>query len=142
MKYLLIFCALSFLVACEEEEEKKESTTETVEKEEVLTEIKEGMFTEYYPGKKKVKFQGPQDPEGRRHGIWYFYDESGKQISMTDYKHGKKHGVSMKKFPNGQVHYTGEYENDIQVGIWKTYEMNGTLVDSTNYTELNKKYRK
>lgn len=141
MKYLLMFCALSFLVACGEEEEKKDPVSEPVV-EEVLTETKNGTFTEYYPGKKKVKFQGPQDPEGRRHGIWYFYDDSGRQISMTDYKHGKKHGVSLKKFPNGQVHYTGEYADDIQVGIWKTYQPDGTLVDSTNYTELNKRLNK
>jgi len=141
MKYLLMLCALSLLVACGEEEEKKEQIQEP-EKEEVLTEVNNGEFTEYYPGKKKVKFQGPQDKEGRRHGIWYFYDESGRQISMTDYKHGEKHGVSLKRFPNGQVHYTGEYKENVQVGIWKTYEMDGTLIDSTNYTELNEKFKK
>ena len=134
-----MFFALSVLFACGEEEvkEKKRTVVEPV-KEEVLTEIKSGTFTEYYPGKKKIKFQGPQDAEGRRHGIWYFYDEKGVQISMTDFKHGLKHGVSLKRFPNGAVHYTGEYENDRQVGVWKTYNIGGELVDSTDYTELNK----
>lgn len=136
-----MFFALSLLIACGEEEEKKRRIVdEPVEKEE-LTEIKDGTFTQYYPGGKKVKFQGQQDSEGLRHGIWYFYDERGNQISMTDYKHGKKHGVSMKKFPNGSIHYTGEYENDVQVGIWKTYDNQGELVDSINYTELNKKFK-
>ena len=87
MKYLVMFCALSILIACGEEEEKKKPVAEPAKKE-VLTETKNGTFTQYYPGKKKVKFQGPQDAEGRRHGIWYFYDERGTQISMTDYKHG------------------------------------------------------
>jgi YD repeat-containing protein len=140
MKYLLLFCAFSVLLSCGEEEEKKKPVSKPVQKE-VLTETKDGTFTQYYPGKKKIKFQGPQDKEGQRHGIWYFYDESGRQISMTDYKHGKKHGVSLKRYPNGQVHYTGEYENDVQVGIWKTYDANGKLVDSTNYTELNEKFK-
>jgi len=141
MKYLVMFCAFSFLVACGEEEKKKRVVEEPVT-EEVLIETKNGTFTEYYPGKKKIKFQGPQDSEGRRHGIWYFYDENGNQISMTDYNHGKKHGVSLKKYPNGAIHYTGEYKDDIQVGIWKTYDVDGKLLDSTNYTELNEKYKK
>ena len=140
MKYLVIFCALSILIACGEEEEKKKPVVEP-EKKEVLTETKNGTFTQYYPGKKKVKFQGPQDAEGRRHGIWYFYDEAGTQISMTDYKHGKKHGVSLKRFPNGSIHYTGEYVEDQQVGVWKTYSADGSLVNSTDYSELNEKVK-
>lgn len=139
MKYLVMFCALSILIACGEEEEKKRTVVEP-EKKEVLTETKNGTFTQYYPGKKKIKFQGPQDAEGRRHGIWYFYDESGRQISMTDYKHGERNGVSLKKYPNGSVHYTGEYKDDKQVGVWRTYAPDGKLLDSTDYTELNKRF--
>ncbi len=67
-----MFCALSILIACGEEEEKKKPVAEPAKKE-VLTETKNGTFTQYYPGKKKVKFQGPQDAEGRRHGICYFF---------------------------------------------------------------------
>ena len=137
MKYLVLVCAISVLVACGEDEKPKENVAESTT-EEVLTEVKDGVFTQYYPGRKKIKFRGPQDPEGRRHGIWYFYDEAGHQISMTDFKHGLKNGVSLKKFPNGMIHYTGEYEDDKQVGIWKTYDETGKLVDSTKYTELNK----
>lgn len=136
MKYLIMFCALSILVACGEEE--KEEKIEAPEETETLVEVKDGMFTEYYPGKKKVKFQGQQDLEGKRHGIWYFYDEAGTKISMTEFKHGLKNGVSLKRYPNGSVHYTGEYANDVQIGVWKTYDEKGNLVDSTNYTELNK----
>ena len=139
MKYLLIFCAFSMLVACGEEEKVKKKFTPEVE--EVLTEVENGIYTQYYPGKKKVKFQGQQDAEGQRHGIWYFYDESGTKISMTEFKHGQKNGVSLKRYSDGRVHYTGEYANDIQVGIWKTYDQDGKLVDSTNYTELNEKLK-
>lgn len=137
MKYLLIFCAFSLLVACGEDEEKKE--TEVPEVTEELTEVKNGVFTQYYPGRKKVKFQGPQDQAGERHGIWYFYAENGITISMTEFNHGKKNGVSLHRYPNGSTHYMGEYKDDIQVGIWKTYNTDGKLVDSTNYDELNKR---
>lgn len=137
MKYLLLFCSFSLLVACGEDEKKKEK--ETVEDTEELTEVKNGVFTQYYPGRKKVKFQGPQDKAEQRHGIWYFYAENGVTISMTEFKHGKKNGVSLHRYPNGGTHYMGEYENDIQVGIWKTYDTDGNLVDSTDFTALNNK---
>ena len=134
-----MLCALSFLIACGEKEEEKK--TVVPEEEEVLTEVKNGIFSQYYPGTKKVKFQGPQDEEERRHGIWYFYNESGMEISMTDFNHGKKNGVSLHRYPNGSIHYSGEYKDDVQVGLWKTYDSDGKLVDSTNYTELNKKLK-
>ncbi len=138
MKYLFMFCALSILVACGEEEEVKKIV---IPEEEVLTEMKDGTFTQYYPGKKQIKFQGEQDKDGERHGIWYFYAENGVKISMTEFRHGKKNGVSLKRYPDGRVHYMGEYANDIQVGQWKTYDQAGKLVDSTNYTELNNKLK-
>lgn len=138
MKYLLMFCVLSILIACGEEEKKEVVVPEVKE---VLTEVKDGIFTQYYPGKKKIKFQGQQDTEGERHGIWYFYAENGTKISMTEFRHGKKNGVSLKRFSDGRVHYTGEYADDIQVGIWKTYDETGKLMDSTNYTELNERMK-
>ena len=139
MKYLLMFCAFSILVACGEDEEEKKTVIPEVE--EVLTEVEDGVFKQYYPGKKKVKFEGPQDEAGLRHGIWYFYSENGTKISMTEFKHGKKNGVSLHRYPNGSVHYSGEYEDDRQVGLWKTYDATGKLVDSTDYTELNKRLK-
>jgi len=139
MRYLLIFCALSILMACGEKEEEKKTIVPEVE--EVLTEVKKGIYKQYYPGKKNVKFEGRQDEAGERHGIWYFYSEKGMKISMTEFKHGKKNGVSLHRYPNGMVHYSGEYEDDLQVGLWKTYDTDGKLVDSTNYDELNKKYK-
>lgn len=131
-----MFCTLSLLVACGGNEEKKE--TEVPEATEELTEVKDGVFTQFYAGKKKVKFQGPQDKAGERHGIWYFYAENGITISMTEFMHGKKNGVSLHRHQNGSVHYMGEYKDDIQVGLWKTYDVDGTLVDSTDYDALNK----
>ncbi len=140
MKYLLILCVLSILVACGENNEEERKTIIPEEKE-VVTDVKNGVFTQYYPGSKKVKFQGSQDARGQRHGIWYFYDEKGSRISMTEFKHGRKNGVSLHRYPNGSIHYSGEYEDDRQVGIWKTYDANGKMLDSTNYTELNKRLK-
>ena len=80
MKTKLLFIALiTTLVSCSEpevKEKEKIEKTETVIEEEDLVEIKDGLFTEYYPGKKAIKFQGRQDNDGFRDGIWLFYSES------------------------------------------------------------------
>lgn len=137
MKYAIVLFTLGLLFSCGEEETPKKEV-ELMQTREELIEIKDGIYTEYYQGRKKVKFRGPQDEGGLRHGIWNFYDENGVNISMTEYRHGLKNGVSLVKYSNGGTQYTGEYENDIQVGVWKTYDVKGKLIDTRDYTEMNK----
>ena len=100
-----------------------------------LIEVQENIFREYYPGKRKVKFEGPQDAEGKRHGKWQYYSEDGVELSMTMYDHGDKHGFSIVKYPNGNLHYHGEYRHNELVGVWKTYSIEGELTNEINYDE-------
>ena len=76
MKTKFLFIALIALFAsCSEtkkEAKKIEEKAPVIEMEEDLVEIKDGVYTEYYPGKKAVKFQGEQDKDGFRHGIYLF----------------------------------------------------------------------
>ena len=54
MKKILFLLATLFLIsACENNPEKK---NENIPKEK-LVEVKDGVFTEWYPGKKQIKFQ-------------------------------------------------------------------------------------
>lgn len=99
-------------------------------------EIKDNIYTEYYPGTNHIKFQGPQDKGGKRNGKWMFFDENGTELSMTTYKNGKKHGPTMVKYPNGNIHYTGEYTNDKTTGIWTTYSEIGEELTVKNFDEL------
>jgi antitoxin component YwqK of YwqJK toxin-antitoxin module len=135
MKYLLFAILAIALLSCSEEEEIKEKPTVKIETRDDLIEIVDGVFTEYYPGtdKKKIKFQGPQDDEKRRHGIWHYYSLAGIQVSMTEYNHGLKNGVSIVKYENGAIRYTGEYSNNIQIGIWKTYDADGKINTEKDY---------
>lgn len=134
MKYLLFFGLLFGLIACtDDSDETVTSQKSAAEQKAELVSIENGTFTEYYPGKKQIKFQGPQDKEGRRHGIWYYYSQNGLQLSMTEYRHGLKNGISIVKYDNGVLHYTGEYQNDKKVGVWKTYNESGKLVDEKDY---------
>ena len=98
-----------------------------------LIEIEADMYREYYPGKKDLKFQGPQDEKGQRHGKWLYFAETGEELSMTMYKHGKRHGHTIVKYPNGGIHYIGEYRENKQVGEWKTYTVEGKLYEVKNF---------
>jgi len=137
---LLLFCSL-ILVSCGDdkttENNSKENSEITSENPEELIEIVGDTYTEYYPNKKSVKFKGTQDEEGRRHGKWVYLSESGKELSMTMYEHGKKHGHSIVKYPTGAIHYFGEYENDQKIGVWKTYDGGGKLTSEDTF-ELKK----
>ena len=145
MRYFLFIGLCMGLLSCKTEE----TTTPTTEPVEANTEIGEttlpitdkkdlvviegNLFTEYYPGKKDIKFQGTQDEEGKRHGKWLFFSEDGEELSMTMYSHGKKHGHSIVKYPNGTIRYTGEYADDQPVGIWKTYSTSGEMTNQKDY---------
>lgn len=137
----LVIALIALLVSCSETEEKDkkleepQETESPIEIEEDLIEIKDNIFTEYYPGKKTIKIRGEQDKNGFRHGIWLFYSEQGVELSMTNYEHGIKEGHSIVKYSNGSIHYTGKYHNDKPVGIWKTYDISGKLVSTKDYDQ-------
>lgn len=107
-----------------------------IEKPEDLVVIENGLYTEYYPGKKHIKFQGQQDELKQRHGRWTFYSESGLELSITHYMHGIKHGHTIVKYPNGSLHYVGEYDNGKEIGVWKMYDENGVKTE-TDYGKIN-----
>ena len=118
------FILLSLLVSCNDKQEDQSAVTE---KKEDLVEIKNGIYTEWYPGKKNIKFQGAQDEKAQRNGKWVFFSESGNELSITFYSRGLKEGFTVVKYPSGRIHYRGEYRNDTIVGLWTTYDENGKV---------------
>jgi len=111
-------------------EEKKAPKKETAND---LVEIKNGIYTEYYPGRKAIKFKGPQDDNSKRNGRWFFYDERGNELSMTEYVNGKKHGFIFVRYPSGAMRYTGEFNMDVESGLWKFYKEDGTIISEKDY---------
>jgi len=96
MKYIGILILLLSLVACTSNDGASKNG-----KKELLVEVKNGVFTEWYPGKKQIKFQGQQDKLGRRNGIWRFYGENGTELSFTEYQEGIRNGFTVVKYPSG-----------------------------------------
>jgi len=124
MKYTLLYLfGFAVMVGC------SEKTDKIPAQQEKLVEIKDGQYSEWYPGKKQLKFRGSLDSLQQRDGKWEFYSERGLVLSMTEYSHGKRNGFSIVKYPNGRIHYRGQYLNDEQVGRWTTYDMLGKVVD-------------
>lgn len=115
-------------------EQQVDSIKETVKE---LISVKNGRYVEYHSGGKQIKFEGTQDEAGNRHGLWTYYNETGRQISTTEFRHGAKHGLSIVKYPNGVIHYTGNYKDGKQIGIWTTYDEQGNRLSSKNYDEIN-----
>lgn len=122
-KYVVCFALAVSLFSCKGEE--KPAEPKKVEKPEELVVIDNGLYTEFYPGRKQVKFQGQQDELKQRHGKWTFYSENGTELSITFYDHGKKHGHTIVKYPNGNLHYVGEYDHDKEIGEWVMYDEKG-----------------
>ena len=110
----------------------KKATKKQV-KSENLIEVKHGVYSEWYPGKKQLKFHGSIDKKGNRDGKWVFYSENGNEQSITVYNHGMREGFSLVKYPNGAMHYRGEYRNDKMVGIWTTYDEKGKVINEKDY---------
>ena len=129
-KIVFVFVTLFLIFGCENTTDKKIDKKIKIEN---LVEVKDGVFTEWYPGKKQIKFQGGQDELGNRDGKWTFYAENGTELSFTLYDHGKKEGFSLVKYPNGRIHYRGEYQNDEMIGLWSTYDEKGNLITEKEY---------
>ena len=129
-KIVFVFVTLFLIFGCKNTTEKKIDKKIKIEN---LVEVKDGVFTEWYPGKKQIKFQGGQDELGNRDGKWTFYAENGTELSFTLYDHGKKEGFSLVKYPNGRIHYRGEYQNDEMIGLWSTYDEKGNLITEKEY---------
>ena len=135
MKYYLGILIVSlFFVGCSRNE-KSATKPESKKPVESLIDIRNDIYTEYYPGKKQIKFQGGQDVNNQRNGKWVFYSPEGLELSTTHYEHGIKHGASAVKYPNGMMHYYGEYENDKQIGVWRTFDLKGNLVQEKDFSK-------
>lgn len=132
---LILFACSSESKEITKNSKENETAEVTATQEEDLVEITEGKYKEYYPGKAQLKFEGFQDEEKKRHGKWVFYGKNGKELSMTMYDHGKRHGHTIVRYPNGAIHYYGEYDQDAKTGVWKTYDENGDLVSEVDYAK-------
>lgn len=132
MRFLSLILISLFLINCsnnkaENNQEKQE------EKVRELIELKDGIYTEWYPGHKQIKVRGRQDEDEKRQGIWKLYGEDGTELSITIYTDDKKDGHIVVRHPNGAVRYVGEYIMDERVGEWRFYNEQGDLIKTEDF---------
>ena len=132
MKLTAVLCLLLIATACSTEPKNEEPKAPVKEN---LIEYKNGIYTEYYPGRKKVRIRGAQDSKKVRNGKWVLLSETGEEMSVTYFDHGKREGHTIIKHPNGAINYVGEYLHDEQIGIWKFYDVTGKLIREEDHDQ-------
>jgi len=131
----VFLCIYLFSCTNKNNEDELKTQTESIPTEDYKT-VEQGIVKEYYGGTKQLKIEGAYDEDGKRHGIWTFYTLEGKKLSITEYRHGKKHGYALVYHPNGALYYRGEWKEDKQVGVWDYYDpTNGKKVESKNHSD-------
>lgn len=134
MRRFELFLFIVFIViSCSEGE--KTNVENQQEEQLPLIENKNGIYKEWYPGRKQLKIEGRKDSEGRRTGIWKSYAENGVQTSISIYSKGMRDGHIIVYYPNGALHYKGEYSKDKRVGEWAFYNKQGEIVKVENFDE-------
>lgn len=129
-KYVFFVLIAIGFYACESD---NGAEIKEVIEEEILIVEENGIYTEWYPGKKQIKTSGRLDDNGNKTGIWKHFSPLGVELSITVYKAGKKDGHIVVRYPNGAVRYSGEYYNDEKVGEWKFYDENGKFIKKEDF---------
>jgi antitoxin component YwqK of YwqJK toxin-antitoxin module len=129
MKITTFILLLIIASSCSNQEEETKKAAEV----ENLIEYKDGIYTEFYPGKKKIKMKGEQTPDKVRNGKWVLLSPTGEEMSVTYFENGKREGHSFVKHPTGAMNYYGEYLHDVQIGIWKFYDDKGNFIKEENH---------
>ena len=126
MKKLLYISIILLLSAC------KTDTNDSSAKKEFIRET-EQVLEHYSNGLKKLE---GEKVNGKRHGIWKAYHENGFLWSEGKFWYGKRKGFSSVYYKNGKTQMEGSYKNDLKVGVWKVWDMKGTLVKTVNMDKL------
>ena len=69
---------------------------------------------------------------GKRDGLWFFYDE-GKLWQKGTYRNGLKHGLETTYRINGKIYFQGKYYKNKKNGEWKFYNLDGSYYASETY---------
>lgn len=70
---------------------------------------------------------------GKKEGLWVRYYDNGQLESKGKYKNGLRDGVWEDYFDNGQLYSKGLYVNGEQEGLWEYYFDNGDLKTRVSY---------
>tara|TARA_Y100000588_G_scaffold313083_1_gene340033 strand:- start:106 stop:381 length:276 start_codon:yes stop_codon:yes gene_type:complete len=58
---------------------------------------------------------------------------TGRLKLLKHYRNGVVHGKVIYYWDNGEIRLTGQYDNMLRTGIWRTYDTDGSLILEENY---------
>lgn len=91
-----------------------------------------GPFIEYHPGS-FIKATGTLK-NGAYDGVVYFkFNHRSANQSAVTYKEGKRHGGYWEYYESGKLKVRADYKNDVLDGPYKTYAEDGTLISEQLY---------
>ena len=71
---------------------------------------------------------------GKNHGSYNMWYENGRKKVMGSFKEGKKQGLEISWYDTGIKWHERFFENGMPVGSWKTWDIQGSLVDRKLYS--------
>ena len=74
--------------------------------------------------------------DGKRHGVWNSYFDSGMPWSQAGYKYGVPHGEYITYHPNGETAIEGVFEDGVRAGLWRFYDEHGVQIRAVAGVEL------
>ena len=72
------------------------------------------------------RYLSPDRTQWIRHGLFVFYHKSGQVGSEGEYEDGVEVGIWRDYYENGQIAAEGQYDNGQEQGIWKFWLSDGT----------------
>lgn len=97
-----------------------------------------GMSTKYYRAKDKagniIKSEEIEYKDGKKHGIWKQYFESGKLKLTSSYINGEADGAFTFYYEGGKILTTGFYKKGLKEGKWMYSDEAGksTIIEYVN----------
>lgn len=88
--------------------------------------------TIYYENK-QIQMDGAYK-DGKRHGLWVSWYMNGNKWSEGTFRNGKSEGKRITYFENGKVRYEGSYKNDQRIGKWRFYDETGKLLAEQDFS--------
>lgn len=90
--------------------------------------------TKWYDAEKNLITKGT-NINGKREGVWYWYDDKGNVTKKINYQDGEVHGELTEYYPDGKVRSLGKYEYGDMQGTTVWYYENGKKESEINYLD-------
>ena len=89
--------------------------------------ILDGMHISYHRNG-NIKRKGSYT-EGKLHGIWVGFDETGNKTYEVEYRNDTLIGRYISWYTTGVIRQKGEYQNNQAVGEWTNFDESGMILN-------------